>query len=245
MMDEHKAPAKRGRQRVAGRILIVLLLVSTVLLAFHIGFKYVSVVGYGEKHQAIFEVSNRFDMNNESSVPQWFTHLGFLGMAVLSGLAAYVSKPKRLRRFWWIVSGIAILLSVDDIATLHETLLQIIHVSVFSETPATLLQNAWLLLLPVILLIGIWLLWTAIRVLPGRTTMTLTTGGILYLLGAVMMDSVINTLSARSFAEQGIAAGIEGFLQLVGQSILIYALLEYIELHHRKVVENAIKALKV
>lgn len=229
----------------AVKLLVGLLAISLALFVVHLGLKYISVVIYQEKHGSLFELSNRFDMNDESSVPQWFTLAGFLAIALGAFMAAFLAKRADVRRLWGAIAVIALLLSVDDVATLHEYVLQTLHNSLFLDTAPTFIRNAWFVLMPVVLLISGWLFVQAVRLLPRRTMLSLAIGSIIFLVGAVLFDSVANTLPPRSFAEQGIAAGIEGWLQLIGLSVLIYAICDYLEKQHGKTITGVLKQLKV
>lgn len=231
-------------KKPASRLLVLLLAVSFVMFLLHVGLKYVSVVRYEEQHLVWFEMSNRFDMNDENSVPQWFTLLCFLLVSVGSYFASYLAKEVSLRRVWIVIGTLALLLSIDDAAAIHESVLALMHLSVFDDTPATLLQNAWLFLVPVVVVVGVWVLIRAHRQLPKPTTAKLVFGGVVFLTGAIVVDSLANTVPDRSFAGQGVVAGIEGLLQMVGLSILVYTVYDYLLNRHGKSLQAAAKSLR-
>lgn len=227
------------------KLLTVWIAVSLVLFFVHLAFKYVSVVGHQEQHMVIFELSNRFDMNDENSVPQWFTLVSFLTITVGAWLASRLSTGSAKRQLWALISLIALLLSIDDASAIHESALGILHLTFFDDLPATFTRNAWFLILPLVLIGCIWLLATAARLLPRRTTILLVAGGSVFLVGAILFDSVANMFPARSFAGQGVVAGMEGFLQMIGLSVLVYAIADYLETHHGRLLATALKKLKV
>ncbi len=230
-------------QSKATKLLAVMLSVSLAILIFHVAFKYVSVVAYQEEHLAWFELSNRFDMNDENSVPQWFTLVVWLAIAAGSFLASRLAARRDERWLWNVIAFIALLSSLDDAAAIHESVLGLLHLAVFDEAPATLVRNAWLIILPFVLAgLGWVLFWTA-RLLPRRTTVLMAVGGVIFIMGAVFIDSVINTVSPRSFMEQGVLAGAEGGLQLVGSIIILYAVADYLERHHHKALAAGLEKI--
>src|SRR5690606_8259973 len=123
--------------------------------------KYISVVIFAEQHGSFYELSARLDVNDENSVPQWFSQLLFLAVGVSSLFAAYLSKERSKAIFWSTVGVIGVLLSLDDAATLHEYLLQGVHNELFQDVVASFFINAWLVILPFVLLIGAGLAWWA------------------------------------------------------------------------------------
>lgn len=231
-------------KKYSTKILVALISLALVLFCLHVGLKYVSVVGHNEKHAVLFELSARFDMNDENSVPQWFTATAFIGISLCSALAGYMSKKRSVRSLWLAVSIVALLLSLDDVATLHEFALQIMHIGLFGEQQASVLQNAWLIFIPFVLLGLIWLAYTSLKYLPKRTTVRILSGGIIYFVGAIVVDSLVNTVPDRSFAGQGVLSGIEGGLQLIGLYVFLYAVIDYLEINHGKAMRSALTRLR-
>lgn len=232
------------RTPFARKLLILLLTVAAVLFVAHISLKYISVVGYEEKHGFLFELSNRLDMNDENSVPQWVTQTIFLSIALGGGLASYLAQKKEERRFWAVIAVGGVLLSLDDAATLHEFILQTIHNTFFVDTAPTFFRNAWFILLPFVLVIFLWACVKMIKLLPRRTIALSIAAGFVYVLGAVFVDSITNDYPLRSFAAQGVLGGIEGVLQIIGSSLFLYAIVGYMEEFHSKRIAAAVQSLK-
>lgn len=239
MYDHSSVPKKK-----AMKILWLLLGLALAVITMHIVLKYISVVMYEEKHGFLFELSNRFDLNDENSVPQWITQALFLAMALGAGLAAYLAKKVSERRLWALIAVGGLLLSLDDVATLHEFILQSLHNTFFLDMPSTFFRNAWFVLLPFVLVAFVWLSVAVVRNLPRRTTIILIAGGMVYLCGAILIDSLANTVAERSFAGQGIYGGIEGGLQLIGSSLFLYGIVDYVEQRHGASIARALKRLR-
>lgn len=225
-------------------ILKLLLTTCMALVLIHIVLKYVSVVVYNEQHGFLFELSNRFDMNDESSVPQWFSQALFLGIGALAGAAAYLAESQSVRRLWFFIAVIGVLLSADDVATLHEFVLQSLHNVFFADMASTLLHNTWLVILPFILFGLALLFYWAVRLLPRRTVVFMMTASVIFLFGAVGVDSLANTVPDRSFAGQGVLGAIEGGLQAAGISVFVFTVADYLERHHIATIRRALKSLR-
>ena len=134
---------------------------------------------------------------------------------------------------WLIIGTIGVLFSLDEVASLHETFLQILHIFVYGETEATLASNAWLLLLPFILLAGGFLLRLALNELPKKTFVLFLSGGALLVFGAVFVDVFNVSLDKTSFLSQGIVVAVEETLEILAAIIVLYALIDYAETKHR------------
>lgn len=227
----------------ARKTLIVLLISTLVVFAVHVLLKYISVVIHNEQHGALFELSARFDVNDENSVPQWFSQMMFLSVGVSALLSAYLSSAKSARFLWIVIGVIGILLSLDDVATLHEFVLQSLHNRYFLDMAPSVFVNAWLLVLPVILLVGGSLVYWASRVLPRRTMLVLAVGGLTYVFGKILMDSVANNVTDL-FLDSGIMQGLEKIFQYSGISIILYGILDHLEQSYGQQIKRAVKALK-
>jgi hypothetical protein len=225
------------------RVVTVLIGVALLLFLIHLVLKYVSIVMFDQQHGFLFELSNRFDVNDENSVPQWFSQILFLFIGSSALLASYLQTDKSSKRFWLSIGVIGFLLSLDDVATLHEFSLQMIHNTYFLGSEPSFFTNAWWLLMPVVLCVAALLSLWAWRVLPRRTVLLLVLGGSVYIFGKILMDSVANDV-ADLFLESGIVQGVEKIFQYSGSSIVLYAILDYLSDHHSEVIQKAISQLK-
>lgn len=220
------------------------LLTSVFLVCLlHVALKYISVVIFKEQHGSFYELSARFDVNDENSVPQWFSQLLFLSVGLSSFFAAYLSTNRSSRTFWGVIGVIGVFLSLDDVATLHEYLLQNLHNTFFLGLKSSFFVNAWLLVLPFLLLIGGALAWWALKVLPKRTMILLVMGGLTYILGKILMDSLANNITDM-FMDRGVMQGLEKVFQYVGISIVLYGILDFLERQHGDAIRRAIRQLK-
>lgn len=224
------------------RLLRVLIITALALVTLHLLFKYISVVGFSEQSGFFYELSSRFDINDENSVPQWFSQFLLLGLGAMSFLIAYMDKDKKAKTFWNVVGVLGVIMSIDHVATIHEFTLQTLHNIFFRDQAPSLLANSWLIILPLVLALAVWLLRRAILILPRRALLLLLTAGGIFLSGSVGVDSLANTMPPREFANQGLLGGLEGFLEYIGLVLAVYVVADYLETNYKR---RLIKALAV
>ncbi len=218
-----------SKHRMAKRVLILLLSVTFIFCALHVSLQFLT---YGEKQNhslTLFEISNRFDFDDENSIPTWFSQFLLLFLAGISATIAWLQSKKSPRFFWGIIATICLIGSIDEVATLHETALQFLHIAEFAEASSTSTQNAWLIAMPLILGITIAIFIWAIRVVPRRTILLCALATGTYLFGAVVVDILTISDANATFFTSGILVAIEESMELIGMSIGAYALLNYLE----------------
>lgn len=240
-MSETREATKKS---VANRILWALIGVTLVITAIHLLFQYLNIVVFYQQVGQFYELSNRFDLDDESSVPTWFSQLLFLAIGVSALLAAYLQKNKAVRRLWGIIAAIGLLFSLDEISGLHERVLQSIHVLLFQDAGPTKLANAWWVVLPFVLVICGWLIWQMTHLIPRRTLFIFVLSGFVFLSGAVLVDLFTSVASRETFLNQGVYVAIEETLELIGTIIALYAILDYLETNYRTAISNAVRQLK-
>jgi hypothetical protein len=226
-----------------GRVLISFLIVALVLFCIHISLKFISIVIFDEKNGLVFELSNRFDVNDENSVPQWFSQMIFLCIAASAALAGYLAHTAVIRRIWYAMALIGVVLSLDDVANLHEFALQAIHNALFFGRESSFFLSAWWIFLPIVLIPAAVLAWYGWRHLPRRTIALIVLGGVVYVVGKTVMDSLSNNISDL-FLDRGVTQGLEKIFQYSGSSIVLFAVLDYLHAHHAKQIKSAMKRLR-
>lgn len=225
------------------RVLVGFLVTAIVLFCIHIGLKFISIVLFDEKNGFVFELSNRFDVNDENSVPQWFSQIIFLCIATSAALAGYLAPSKITKRLWCAIATLGLLLSIDDVATLHEFILQGIHNVFFLNRESSFFLNAWWIFLPFALVPAAILAWLGWKYLPRRTIALIILGGLVYVVGKAVMDSLSNGVTDL-FMDRGLIQGMEKIFQYFGSSIVLYAFLDYLRINHAAQIKSAIKRLR-
>jgi MFS family permease len=234
----------RNKMSFATRILLSLVVVTLIITGTHLLFQYLNLVVFYQQVGQFYELSNRFDLDDESSVPTWFAQALFLTIAASAFLAGYLQTSRPARRIWWLIATVGLIFSLDEISALHERILQTLHVTVFQDASPTGLANAWLIVFPFVLLFSAWLIWKMLHLLPPRTIFLFVFGGFVFLAGAVVADLLTSIAPRETFLNQGVFVAIEETLELLGAIIGLYAIVNYLETHHQPAISKAIKSLK-
>lgn len=226
------------------RLLSILLKVTVLILSLHFLMQYLNLEVFYQQNGQIYELANRFDLDDESSVPTWFSQILFLLISLGALLAAYFQTNNASRNLWRIIAGIGLLFSLDEATTLHEYILQTLHVLFFKDASPTGQHNAWWLVAPFVLAAGAWLIWKALRLLPRQTVTLFMTAGFTFLAGAFVVDMITSTAYRETFLNQGILVAIEESFELLGTVIALYAIADYLETYHYESINAALKQLR-
>jgi hypothetical protein len=174
------------------------------------------------------------------SIPTWYAQFLFLVTSVVALSLAFLERSRASFRYWVFLASILLLGSMNEVASIHESVLQIIHLEQFGENPSTYLENAWIVVLPFILIASVLSLYLAYLTLPRSVSMVIILSAGVYLSGAVGIDIFDGVLTERTFFEQGVLAVLEEGLELMGISLLLFGLVRYLEAHYRERISAAI-----
>ena len=235
---------KKALNPVSKKIFKSLLIALAIVVGLHLLLQVLNILVFHQNNIAIFELSNRFDLDDEESVPTWFSSF-LLAFTSLAGfVAAWFETKNRSRRALLItIATVAGIFSIDEVATVHEYVLVLLHSNVFGNTESTLLQNGWILVAPFVLIIGIALAWWIFKSLPKRTFILLALAGFIFLAGSMGVEVVTNAMSFGPFMSEGILVAWEEGFELLGTSLAIFALVDYIEGNHGKEIGKAVRHL--
>lgn len=223
------------------RVLWTLTGVTLALLALHLTFQYLNLA-FDQKQGQVFELSNRVDMDDEVALPTWFSQFLLLAVGAAALLTARLEAGGR-RKAWKVIGVIAVLFSVDEVGSIHEFLLQSAHLVYYGEVAPTAILNAWWLVLPLVALVGAWFVWWLSRVLPKRTMKLFVLAGVVYLAGAVGFDLAANGFEKMTFMYDGVMAGTEEALEMLGTGLALYAVIDYLETHQPAKLKQLLSAL--
>lgn len=216
------------------KIAWTLIAIAAGLFVLHLGLQYLNL-SYNEKHGQIFELSNRFDFDDEASVPTWFSQGLWVLTALASTLAAKLAIQRRNKQIWLVMAGVAILFSVDEVSGLHEFVLQSLHLLIFGDTQApTSAINAWWLILPLIIAFGFVLFKRLYHALNLKLWLLMSLGWFIFLTGALGLELYGNDLVRTTFYYQGIVVGLEEGLEMIGAIIVLFTVLKHVERNHSK-----------
>lgn len=215
------------------RLMRVLVAIMALLLVSGTAANIITNQVAPTKEHKLAKLMNRFDLGFEPSIPNWYSSFSLLACSIILGtIAAAAWRPRtRWRWHWLILSGLFLLLAIDEGVRFHEML----HtVMVEFVEPSGLLFFPWVI--PAMIFVAIVglsylpFLWR----LPRRTALLFTTAGAVFVGGAVGMDVIGGVLVEQygmESVQHSIAQFFEEFGEMLGVLIFAYALLEWIRDH--------------
>ena len=228
----------------ASRLLIALLAIVAVLITTHLVVQHINLNGFQEKNGFVFELSNRLDLDDEISVPTWFSNILMFSVGVSALFAAYLHRERVKRRLWTFIGLLGIILSLDEAASTHEFALQSLHNLFYLNSPPEIGRNAWWIIAPFILIVGIIMAWLTYKHLPRRTFLLFLAGGMTFMVGAVLVDIIAAVVPTSLYMRQGVLVAIEEGCELLGGTIILYTVVDYIERRYHPVLSSTKKHLK-
>ncbi len=173
----------------------------------------------------------RFDVMHEGNIPSWFSGILLFFSAVLLGLIARAKhrQKDRMRWHWSALSLMFVAFSLDEVAYLHEGLNNFMR-----ESEISALAIGWVVPAAVLVFcVGVAYI-PFLRHLPATTRRWFVSAAVLFLGGALALEIVDNFL-LDSFDVQSrvmlISNHIQDLLEMLGVSLFIYALMDYIRSH--------------
>jgi hypothetical protein len=176
-----------------------------------------------------------FDLEKETNIPTWYSSATLL---LCAGLLAVIGAAKkgsgdRYAGRWYGLSIIFLLLSVDELATLHEKvsarLSNVLHTG-------GIFYYAWVIPAAVFLIVfGLAYLKFWID-LPADTRWLFFAAGFMYLTGAFgleMVEGLHNSLYSTTDVLSAILGSAQDVIEMLGVLVFIYALMRYITSHLR------------
>lgn len=198
------------------RSLIMLLsLVAGFLLFVHIWLN----VHHYLVNDIPWVIRQLFDVDEENNIPTWFSSANLMLTAAITLLLTTEKwrQRDRWRRHWMLLGWGFLLLSLDEMAGLHESL------NVVTEA-------SWAVYaLPLIALLAI-IFFRFLFFLPARTALLFVLSGLIFLGGAVgvelytepyLLNDELNTLAYNLWTP------VEEGMEMFGVILFQYALLEY------------------
>jgi hypothetical protein len=225
------------------RVLVILLATMFLLIAAHLLMQHLNL-SYNEKQGQIFEISNRFDVDDEASIPTWFAQAIWVGVAVLSALAVRLSAAKRDRRLWKVLAIVGIIFAIDEVSGIHELSLQSLHLAFFGLEQSSSRINAWWLVMPLILGLGIWFLRGLYDVLSHKNWLIMVIGWATFMAGATGFELIGNDIAHNTYLYQGVFVAIEEGLEMLGGILVLFALLRHLDSKHANEIKQAWQKLR-
>lgn len=203
------------------RLLRRLLGVCFSLTAVSIACSYL----YLQRGRSLRGLAILFLLEEDTSVPTWFAAAQLAGAAaVLATLAARDRLMDRVvARGWALLSVVFALLSIDEVATLHEWAGDVIGAR------RGYFYYSWVILGAVVVGIVGLLSLPLLRRLPRRTRTLIVLSGAVFVSGALLMEMVNGRLDdiGSSDLHYSLQSAVEEAMELCGASLFLYALTDY------------------
>lgn len=171
-----------------------------------------------------------FNLNTEQNIPTLYSLLTLLFCAMLLAVIAKVKKSARDRyvNYWRVLAVIFAYLALDEALSIHEKFEAPVKTSL---NPSGFLYYAWVIPGAIFALAIFLGFLKFINALPPKTKRLILTAGIVFVGGALGMESLSGAYADFYTGTNFTAAmlgSIEEFMEMLGIIIFIYALLSYI-----------------
>ncbi len=226
------------------RLLKNLSYIIAILLVVHMVVQTINFVTWPNM-PTFLEFSNRLDVDDEASVPTWYSQFILILGSIFAFVAARLSETKKLKRVWYLLSAGTVLVSLDEVARLHEFVIQTIHVKLWGAAGTSVGKNAWLVILPFIAAGALTLLAYIYKTLPQRTFRLMCIAGVVYFAGSVGIEILSSGMNPNSWTYTTLVTAFEEGLEMIGSALLVFATTDYINRNHRTETKELLRLLNV
>jgi hypothetical protein len=188
-------------------------------------------------YDTLWGLSRLLDVNNENSIPAWYSSITLLFCAILLWLVSSVKQQRgdNYIKHWKGLSIIFLLLSLDEAASVHEILIP--FGGLFNARG--LLMFIWVIPGMIFVLSVALVYWKFLLALPAKTRYLFLAAGAVYVSGTIgleMMGGQYIHLTGK-WGGMGLALilAMEELLEMLGIFIFIYALLSYIDTNFKDI----------
>src|SRR5215212_2862513 len=229
-------------------IIIAVMLITLAGLAARFAMNMWGVEGY-------LQPLRIFDVGEERSIPTWFESIQFLLCSILLAVITAAKKRRNDRYIlhWSVLSIILMLLSLDEVASIHEAIGQqserLLH-SATGFTPGGAISFFWVVPGAIFVIIVLLAYLRFLAHLPRSTRRSFLLAGALFVLGALGLEMLSAQISSSSegianfFGMElglsrhsgsalpkimiGLQTSVEEMFEMLGLTAFVYALLAYI-----------------
>jgi hypothetical protein len=250
------------RDRSEGDIMILAIYVKKIVQAMIIAVLLIALVSFVARVamymwgvEGYLQPLRIFDVGEERSIPTWFESMQFMLCSILLAVVT-VAKKQRNDRYslhWSFLSIIFLLLSLDEVASIHEAIGQqserLLH-SATGFTPGGAIKFFWVVPGTIFVLILLVAYLRFLADLPQSTRRMFLFAGALFVLGALGLEMLSAQVSSSSegianffgmelgLSRQsgsalpkimiGLQTCFEEMFEMLGLTAFVYALLAYI-----------------
>ncbi len=234
---------QRVRSFFAGSVVLKVTFAAIIIAAvLHVIWWSIAGPWDPGKYSLFLDIASRFGMDNELSVPTWLVSALALLTAACMFIIARHSKIGRAT--WYTLAAIFLLLAIDETVALHELLLQGVHVLAGLGEGQTFTSNAWLILAPLIALLGVLLLVILWRSLPRKTFWRFFVAFAVYGSGAFVIEYLGIQTDKAALHYQLLFVTVEETLELLGVWLALRAAIMHIKAHQPKLDAQLVSLLR-
>ncbi len=252
------------RDRSKEDIMVLVIYTRMIVRAIVIAVLFITLAGLAARfteymwgEAELLKPLRIFDVGEERSIPTWFETIQFLLCSILLAVVT-VAKKQRNDRFslhWGVLSIILLLLSLDEVAGLHEATgqeLERLLRSFAGFAPSGAIRVFWVVPGAIFVLIVLLAYLRFLAHLPQTTRRWFLFSGALFVLGALGMEiltqqvvsssegisdwivsssgGIVDRGSASAIPTilKGLQTTIEEMFEMLGLTAFIYALLAYV-----------------
>jgi hypothetical protein len=186
---------------------LFLLFMAVLLLSLHLGLYWYNY----QVEELEWLLLQLFDMDEENNLPTWFSSFLLLNNAFLLYLVAK-SELVQDRLHWGLMSAGFLLLAIDEVAGLHETLNSSIEMN-WAMAGAILVTVVGAAFIPFLLR------------LPRRLAGMFILSGAVFISGAIIIELLSEDMDSDSWAYM-LAVALEEGLEMLGAWLLLVTLLK-------------------
>ena len=215
-----------------------------VILLLHVLFQVIVLFWGGHDGGFTFvnNITHRFDADNEMSLPTWFAVTQGMLVVAFFYLISLKQPDKPTRYTWQLLSLAVLLISIDEIATFHETLLQTVHVLRYGAANQSTSQNAIILISPLLIAGAIAFLYLLWRRLPRKVFLDVIKAFTVYACGAVVFEFISTGFNPFGAAQKFGLSILEEGLEFIGVWMLLNTAINHIERSEPE-IKNALNRL--
>jgi hypothetical protein len=180
-------------------------------------------------------IKYQLDLKYEKNVATWYSScllfLTGIGALLNSKISSSAPGSKRINQGCWLLVGLVLIgLSIDETATLHETLVPLLNF-LNKDTPSLKVRvgaGDWIpLLLPLIVITAVGMgsfFWLTFRL--QRRVLAFGIEGVLCWVGVILTEAIEGKILAINLSRQ-IEGVIEEGLEIMGTTLMLIAFIEF------------------
>lgn len=217
------APYKYSIKLSAKEYSVSVLALALVLVAVHLGL----YIYHYQVEELPWLLRQLFDLDEENNIPTWYSSFLLLNNAFF--LYLYSTQKDVVKRgYWGLLAAGFLLLALDEVAGLHETL-------------NTAIEMNWAILGGIgVLFLGV-LFVPFLLAIPKRLALMFMLSGLLYVSGAILIELLGEDLDSDSLI-YALTVSLEEGLELIGAWLFLNVLLQEMKVDEVVAINAEIKS---